>query len=64
MRCAICANQVGFGALMIALYTDRVETVTLCTSCRRKLLGADVDERVSKLVRHSGWTQPFLPNFG
>lgn len=63
MKCAICEKAVGYGALMIALYSDRVETVTLCTRCRHTLLGAEVNERVAKLVRMSGWTQPFLPNF-
>lgn len=48
---------------MIALYSDRVETVTLCTKCRRQLLGAEVDDRISKLIRHAGWVQPTLPSF-
>lgn len=49
--------------MMIALYTDRVETITLCTTCRRRLLGAEIDDDVTRLVRRSGWVQPVLPNF-
>lgn len=64
MRCTGCTKQVGFGAMMIALYTDRVETITLCTTCRRRLLGAEIDDDVTRLVRRSGWVQPVLPNFG
>jgi len=63
MRCVMCSNQVGYGAMMIALYSDRVETITLCTRCRRQLLGAEVDDSVTKIVRHTGWVQPTLPNF-
>lgn len=62
MRCAVCARPLGYGALCLSVVHEAIETVNLCTSCRRTLLGAEVDDRVGRLMRLKGWTQPRLPD--
>jgi hypothetical protein len=62
VRCAVCANPVGYGALTLSLIHDDWQTVTVCTRCRGQLLGREVDDRVARLVRAKGWVQPQLPN--
>ena len=63
MRCAVCANPVGIGALVLSICTDQVDTVVLCTKCRHELFGREVDNAVARLVRLKGWVQPRLPGY-
>jgi hypothetical protein len=61
MRCTVCAKQCSYGAIVLSLVTDEIDTVILCTTCRRHLLTPEIDDRVARLVRLKGWTQPRLP---
>jgi len=60
VKCMICDKLVGWGGLCISLVDADIYTVNLCQSCRHKLLGPEVDERVTRLCRRLNWVQPRL----
>ncbi len=57
MKCSICEKPCGYGALVLSILTDQIDSVNLCWRCREKLLGKEVDGRVRRLVRLRGWVQ-------
>lgn len=60
MKCSVCERAVSYGAMSLSLINDDAYTINLCHHCRAKLFGAEVDERVRRLVALKGWVQPPL----
>jgi len=63
MKCSVCGNTLGWGALVLSSVDDEIYTVNICGRCKRTLLGSEVCERVTRFIRLKAWVQPRLPSF-
>jgi len=61
VKCMVCEAELKWGAISISTFLDEIYTINICQRCRHKLLGAEIDDRVTRLIRLKSWVQPRLP---
>jgi hypothetical protein len=61
VRCVVCGQPGRHGCMTLTLTQDKQYTVTICGGCRVKLFGAEIDNRLLRLIRARGWIQEPLP---